>query len=72
MYKVSEEHAMLRELVRKFVRNELMPLEKNILDRFAALRPPPEVSADRVAAFRDLLDRYAELRSVTRGSTRRG
>ena len=36
MYKVSEEHEMLRDLVKKFVRNELMPLEKNILDRFAS------------------------------------
>ena len=39
MYKVSEEHEMLRELVKKFVRNELMPLEKNILDRFASGQP---------------------------------
>src|SRR5216683_1318076 len=39
MYKVSEEHTMLRDLVKKFVRNELMPLEKNILDRFAAGQP---------------------------------
>jgi acyl-CoA dehydrogenase len=39
MYQVSEEHSMLRELVKKFVRNELMPLEKNILDRFAAGQP---------------------------------
>jgi len=39
MHQVSEEHAMLRELVKKFVRNELMPLEKNILDRFAAGQP---------------------------------
>jgi len=39
MYKVSEEHEMLRDLVKKFVRNELMPLEKNILDRFAAGQP---------------------------------
>ena len=39
MHKVSEEHEMLRELVKKFVRNELMPLEKNILDRFAAGQP---------------------------------
>lgn len=45
---------------------------KDLLDHFAALRPLPEVSADRVPAFRDLLDRYAELLSVTRGSTRRG
>ena len=39
MYKVSEEHEMLRDLVKKFVRNELMPLEKNILDRFASGQP---------------------------------
>src|SRR5262249_40611208 len=39
MYKLSEEHEMLRDLVKKFVRNELMPLEKNILDRFAAGQP---------------------------------
>ena len=39
MHKVSEEHAMLRELVKKFVHNELMPLEKNILERFAAGQP---------------------------------
>ena len=39
MHKVSEEHEMLRELVKKFVRNELMPLEKNILDRFASGQP---------------------------------
>src|SRR5258708_13752916 len=39
MHKVSEEHTMLRDLVKKFVRNELMPLEKNILDRFAAGQP---------------------------------
>jgi acyl-CoA dehydrogenase len=39
MHKVSEEHGMLRDLVKKFVRNELMPLEKNILDRFAAGQP---------------------------------
>src|SRR5256885_12563794 len=37
--KVNEEHEMLRDLVKKFVRNELMPLEKNILDRFAAGQP---------------------------------
>ena len=39
MYKVSEEHRMLRDLVKKFVANELVPLEKNILDRFAAGQP---------------------------------
>src|SRR5438128_12031231 len=39
MFKVTEEQGMLRDLVKKFVRNELMPLEKNILDRFAAGQP---------------------------------
>ena len=39
MYQVNEEHQMLRDLVKKFVRNELMPLEKNILDRFASGQP---------------------------------
>ena len=36
MYQVNEEHQMLRDLVKKFVRNELMPLEKNVLERFAS------------------------------------
>ena len=27
MYQVNEEHQMLRDLVKKFVRNELMPLQ---------------------------------------------
>src|SRR5258705_12830927 len=39
MHQVREEHTILRELGKKFVRNELMPLEKNILDRFAAGQP---------------------------------
>src|SRR5260221_9417520 len=39
MHQVNEEHQMLRELVKKFVRNELMPLEKNILERFASGQP---------------------------------
>ena len=39
MFKVTEEQTMLRDLVKKFVRNELMPLEKNILDRFASGQP---------------------------------
>jgi len=45
---------------------------KDLLDRFAALSPVPVDTADRVPALRELLDRYAELHSVTRGSTRRG
>ena len=39
MFKVTEEQTMLRDLVKKFVRNELMPLEKGILDRFASGQP---------------------------------
>ena len=39
MFDVPQEHVMLRDLVKKFVRNELMPLEKNILERFAAGQP---------------------------------
>ncbi len=39
MYQVNEEHQMLRDLVKKFVRNELMPLEKNVLERFATGQP---------------------------------
>src|SRR6478752_5592732 len=39
MFKVTEEHQMLRDLVKKFVRNELLPLEKNILERFASGQP---------------------------------
>jgi acyl-CoA dehydrogenase len=39
MFKVTEEHSMLRDLVKKFVRNELMPLERNILERFASGQP---------------------------------
>ena len=39
MFKVTEEQTMLRDLVKKFVRNELMPLEKNILERFASGQP---------------------------------
>ena len=39
MHKVTEEHQMLRDLVKKFVHNELMPLEKNILERFASGQP---------------------------------
>src|SRR3954453_24125680 len=37
--KVNEEHEMLRELVKKFWRKELMQLEKNILERFASGQP---------------------------------
>src|SRR5437879_2576572 len=39
MFKVTEEHTMLRDLVKKFVANELMPLEKNVLERFASGQP---------------------------------
>ena len=39
MFKVTEEQTMLRDLVKKFVANELMPLEKNVLERFASGQP---------------------------------
>jgi len=51
MYKVSEEHEMLRELVKKFVRNELMPLEKNILDRFASGQPAAPFGQEQAFNF---------------------
>src|SRR5258708_27165616 len=52
MHKVSEEHEMLRELVKKFVRNELMPLEKNILDRFAAGQPAALSDEENLKLFK--------------------
>src|SRR5260221_2734296 len=52
MFKVSEEQGMLRELVKKFVRNELMPLEKNILDRFAAGQPAALSDAENQKLFK--------------------
>src|SRR5260370_5603508 len=52
MYKVSEEHEMLRELVKKFVRNQLMPLEKNILDRFAAGQPAALSDEENLKLFK--------------------
>ncbi|MCA8930227.1 MAG: acyl-CoA dehydrogenase [Alphaproteobacteria bacterium] len=36
MAQIAEEHRMLQELVAKFVDEELMPLEKNVLDREAS------------------------------------
>jgi hypothetical protein len=52
MYKLSEEHGMLRELVKKFVRNELMPLEKNILDRFASGQPAALSDEENLKLFK--------------------
>src|SRR5258707_8356523 len=52
MYKVSEEHEMLRDLVKKFVRNELMPLEKNILDRFASGQPAALSDEENMKLFK--------------------
>src|SRR5260370_36378490 len=52
MYKVSEEHEMLRDLVKKFVRNELMPLEKNILDRFASGQPAALSDEENLKLFK--------------------
>src|SRR5262249_41137722 len=56
MYQVSEEHSMLRDLVKKFVRNELMPLEKNILDRFAAGQPAALSDEENVKLFKQCRD----------------
>jgi acyl-CoA dehydrogenase len=56
MYQVSEEHSMLRDLVKKFVRNELMPLEKNILDRFAAGQPAALSDEENVKLFKQCKD----------------
>ncbi len=52
MFKVTEEHQMLRDLVRKFVRNELMPLEKNILERFASGQPATLSEEENERLFR--------------------
>src|SRR4029077_19387551 len=52
MFKVSEEHEMLRDLVKKFVRNELMPLEKNILDRFASGQPAALSEEENLKLFK--------------------
>src|SRR5260370_327758 len=51
MYKVSEEHEMLREPVKKFVRNQLMPLEKDILDRFPAGQPAAPSDEENLKPF---------------------
>ena len=56
MYQVSEEHRMLRDLVKKFVRNELMPLEKNILDRFADGQPAALSDEENKKLFRQCKD----------------
>ena len=47
---------MLRYLVKKFVRNELMPLEKNILDRFAAGQPAALSDEENVKLFKQCKD----------------
>src|SRR5258708_38745245 len=52
MYKVSEEHEMLRDLVKKCVRNEVMPLEKNILDRFASGQPAALSDEENMKLFK--------------------
>ena len=52
MFKVTEEHEMLRDLVKKFVRNELMPLEKNILERFASGQPAALSDEENMKLFK--------------------
>ena len=49
---LSEEHQMLKDLVRRFVEDELMPLERTTLDREAAgqgayLTPEERAPIDR-------------------------
>ena len=56
MFKVTEEQGMLRDLVKKFVRNELMPLEKNILDRFASGQPAALSDEENQKLFKQCKD----------------
>ena len=56
MYQVNEEHQMLRDLVKKFVRNELMPLEKNVLDRFASGQPASLSDEENAKLFKQCKD----------------
>ena len=56
MFKVTEEQTMLRDLVKKFVRNELMPLEKNILERFASGQPAALCDEENQKLFKQCKD----------------
>lgn len=56
MYQVNEEHQMLRDLVKKFVRNELMPLEKNVLERFASGQPASLSDEENAKLFKQCKD----------------
>ncbi|MDP2333891.1 MAG: acyl-CoA dehydrogenase family protein, partial [Reyranella sp.] len=56
MHQVSEEHRMLRELVKKFVQNELMPLEKNVLERFAGGQPAALSDEENTRLFKQCKD----------------
>ena len=56
MFKVTEEQTMLRDLVKKFVRNELMPLEKNILERFASGQPAALTDEENQKLFKQCKD----------------
>ncbi|HEY4165975.1 MAG TPA: acyl-CoA dehydrogenase family protein, partial [Reyranella sp.] len=56
MFKVTEEQTMLRDLVKKFVRNELMPLEKNILERFASGQPAALSDEENAKLFKQCKD----------------
>ena len=57
MFELSEEHRMLKELVAKFVDNELIPLERQVIAREAAAGPAGlthEEEAPRLEKCQDL------------------
>lgn len=56
-FELDDEHRMLKELVRRFVDSELMPLEARVLEREATGQPPaltPEEAAKVDAVSRDM------------------
>ncbi|MFA5963514.1 MAG: acyl-CoA dehydrogenase family protein [Sphingomonas sp.] len=56
-FELDDEHRMLKELVRRFVDSELMPLEARVLEREATGQPPaltPEEAAQVDAVSRDM------------------
>ena len=63
---LSEEHQMLKDLVRRFVEDELMPLERATLEREAAGQ-----GAYLTARGADGRSTVSRARSVSGGSTRR-
>jgi acyl-CoA dehydrogenase len=54
-FELIEEHRMLRDLVQRFVREELLPLEAGVLERDAAGQ-----GAGLTAAERERLDRVSQ------------